>query len=129
MRRKFWPHSLAARAALALLIGLAVVQTAGLVIHILDRREVQRASGAKDLTERVVGIYRTVVLTPATQRAGLLAEISHSDYLSAVISQAPPTDQAGSMPAQLQQIYHTHEPLAKLDAKHARNSIGRDNPG
>lgn len=108
MRRQFWPHSLAARAALALLIGLAVVQTAGLVIHILDRREVQRASGAKDLTERVVGIYRTVVLTPATQRARLLAEISHSDYLSAVMSQGPPTDRAGTMPAELQQIYHTH---------------------
>ena len=120
MRRKFWPHSLAARAALALLIGLAVVQTAGLVIHILDRREVQRASGAKDLTERVVGIYRTVVLTPATQRAGLLAEISHSDYLSAVISQAPPTDQAGSMPAQLQQIYHTHANGIPIGPSHTR---------
>ncbi|MBV8870048.1 MAG: two-component sensor histidine kinase, partial [Acetobacteraceae bacterium] len=55
MRLRFvalWPRSLAARTALVLLIGLAVVQAAGLTIHALDRIDVQRLAQARTLAER-----------------------------------------------------------------------------
>jgi hypothetical protein len=41
MRIRIWPRSLAARTALTVLLGLAVVQAAGLTIHALDRQDVQ----------------------------------------------------------------------------------------
>lgn len=119
MRRKFWPRSLAARTALALLIGMAVVQTAGLVIHGLDRMDVQRAGQAKDLTERVVGVYRTVVLTPVTQRAALLAGFGRGEDISAEMSQGPPVGGLAEMPAQLQRIYHIHANDVPLGSSHS----------
>ena len=119
MRRKFWPRSLAARTALALLIGIAVVQTAGLAIHALDRMDVQRAGQAKDLTERVVGVYRTVVLTPVAQRDALLAGFGHGQDLSAEMSRGPPVGDLTEMPAPLQRIYHIHANDVPLGSSHS----------
>ena len=59
MKIRIWPRSLATRTALVLLIGLALVQMAGLTIHALDRLDVQRLAQARDLAVRVVGVYRT----------------------------------------------------------------------
>ena len=55
MRVRLWPRSLAARTALVLLLGLAVVQMAGLTIHALDRLDVQRLGQARSIAVRVVG--------------------------------------------------------------------------
>ena len=60
MTLRLWPRSLAARTALVLLVGLVVVQVAGLTIHALDRIDVQRLAQARDIAVRVVSIYRTV---------------------------------------------------------------------
>ncbi|MEO8715546.1 MAG: ATP-binding protein [Acetobacteraceae bacterium] len=90
MRLRIWPRSLAARTALVLLLGLAAVQAAGLTIHALDRIDVQRLAQARTLAERVMGLYRTVVLTVPTERAGLLRELPLPAGLSAELSAGPP---------------------------------------
>ncbi|MBV8612334.1 MAG: two-component sensor histidine kinase, partial [Acetobacteraceae bacterium] len=84
-----WPRSLAARTALVLLIGLALVQAAGLTIHALDRIDVQRLAQARTLAERVMGLYRTVVLTVPTERAGLLKDLPLPPGVTAELSAGP----------------------------------------
>ncbi len=90
MRIPFWPGSLAARTALVLLLGLAIVQVAGLTIHALDRLDVQRLAQARDLAVRVVGVYRTVVLTDPPRRAAILAELHRGPDLLPTLSSSPP---------------------------------------
>jgi hypothetical protein len=46
---RLWPRSLAARTALVLIVGLVVVQVAGLGIHALDRIDVQRLAEAREI--------------------------------------------------------------------------------
>ena len=82
---------------MVLLLGLAVVQAAGLTIHALDRMELQRLGQARELAARVMSVYRNVVNVDADQRAAVLAdmrklpgiEIDLSDALP--ISDLPPT--------------------------------------
>jgi signal transduction histidine kinase len=85
---RLWPRSLAARTALVLLVGLVVVQVAGLTIHALDRIDVQRIAQARDVAVRVVGIYRAVMMTAPAQRDTVLAE--RTTGLAAELSQNPP---------------------------------------
>ena len=73
MRISLWPRSLATRTALVLLLGLVLVQMAGLTIHALDRIDLQRLAQARDVSLRVMGLYRTLVLTPPAERDLLLA--------------------------------------------------------
>ena len=56
-----WPRSLAARTAFVLLVGLVIVQAAGLTIHALDRLDLQRFSQTRDIAIRVLSIYRPVI--------------------------------------------------------------------
>ena len=70
MTFRLWPRSLAARTAFVLLVGLILVQGAGLAIHAMDRIDVQRLAQARNLAVRVVGLYRTVVLTDARPARG-----------------------------------------------------------
>ena len=65
MKFRLWPRSLAARTALVVLIGLALVQIAGLTIHALDRLDVQRLAQARNLALRVVPVYRPGADRPA----------------------------------------------------------------
>ena len=53
---RLWPRSLAARTALVLIVGLVVVQVAGLGIHALDRIDVQRLAEAREIAVRVVSV-------------------------------------------------------------------------
>ncbi|MGA9868402.1 MAG: ATP-binding protein [Acetobacteraceae bacterium] len=85
-----WPRSLAARTALVLLLGLAAVQAAGLTIHALDRLDVQRLAQARTLSERVMGLYRTVVLTAPADREKLIRDLPLPPGLKADISSGPP---------------------------------------
>ncbi len=61
LRFRLLPRSLAARTALVLLLGLAVVQAGGLTIHALDRMDIQRLAQMRDLAVRVMVIYRNVM--------------------------------------------------------------------
>ena len=76
MTLRLWPRSLAARTALVLLVGLAVVQVAGLTIHALDRIDVQHLAQARYVAVRVVGTYRAVMMASPAQREAVLAERS-----------------------------------------------------
>ena len=75
---------------MVLLLGLAVVQGAGLTIHAFDRLDVQRLAQARDLAVRVVGLYRTMALTDPARRATVLAELHRASALAAALSDAPP---------------------------------------
>lgn len=70
-----WPRSLAGRTALVLLLGLTLVQMAGLTIHALDRVDLQRFAMAREIGARAFGLWRTVVLAPPERRAQLLADV------------------------------------------------------
>jgi signal transduction histidine kinase len=96
--RSLWPRSLATRTALVLLLGLAIVQVAGLTIHALDRMDVQRLGQARDIATRVVGLYRTVALTDPPRRAGVLADMHRGTDLVAVLSPSPPEVDMPEMP-------------------------------
>src|ERR1700727_2548735 len=98
MRIRLWPGSLAARTALVLLLGLAIVQVAGLTIHALDRLDVQRLGQSRDLAVRVVGLYRTMALTDAPRRAAVLAELHRGPDLVPALSASPPDVDMPEMP-------------------------------
>ena len=51
-----WPRSLRGRTALVLLLGLGLVQMAGLAIYAVDRVELQRLGEARDLGNRRVAV-------------------------------------------------------------------------
>jgi signal transduction histidine kinase len=89
---RLWPRSLKARTAVVLLVGLAVVQIAGLTIHALDRIDVQRLAQAREIAVRVVSVYRTVMMTSVDRRSMVLAEMYRDPGMKAEIEDDPPTD-------------------------------------
>jgi signal transduction histidine kinase len=90
---RFWPRSLAARTATVLLIGLVVVQGAGLTIHALDRLDLQRFAQMREITMRMMGVYRAVAPVPAGEAEKKLSEIWLPPDLGATLSSNPPTAQ------------------------------------
>ncbi len=92
MKLRLWPRSLAARTASVLLVGLIIVQAAGLAIHAFDRIDLQRLAQEREIAVRVMNIYRTVMMTPPDQRETVLEELRRSPDLSAELVQHPPTE-------------------------------------
>ncbi len=92
-----WPGSLAGRTALVLLVGLTLVQAAGLTIHALDRVDLQRFAQAREISARAFGLWRTVVLAPPERRAQLLADVELPTGLMASLD-ADPLVPAGAPP-------------------------------
>jgi signal transduction histidine kinase len=120
MRFRLWPRSLAARTASVLLIGLAIVQMAGLTIHALDRLDVQRLAQARDVAIRVVGVYRTVALTDPPRRADVLADLHRGPDLTAELSLSPPQADMPAMPVPEQQLLRININLIPLGAPQIR---------
>jgi signal transduction histidine kinase len=87
-----WPRSLAARTAVVLLVGLVIVQIAGLAIHALDRIEVQRLAQMREIAVRVISAYRTVMIAAPEQRAAVFSELRHSPGITAEVTQTPPAE-------------------------------------
>jgi signal transduction histidine kinase len=86
-----WPYSLAARTALVVLVGLIVVQSAGLAIHALDRIDIQRLAQAREIAMRVISTYRTVMMAAPAQRETVVTELGRAPGLTAELSQNSPT--------------------------------------
>ena len=86
------PRSLAARTAWILLLGLMIVQAAGLSIDAFDRLDLQRLGQAREVANGVIGLYRTVVLTPPEDRGKLLADVQKPSGIAARLEDTPPTD-------------------------------------
>jgi signal transduction histidine kinase len=90
MRWHLWPRSLAARTAVVLLAGLAVVQVAGLTIHALDRIELQRLAQMRDIAARVMIMYRSVALTTAELRGTVVDELNLHGGTQVRLDPGPP---------------------------------------
>ncbi len=75
-----------------LLVGLVIVQTAGLTIHAFDRLDLQRLAQLHDAAQRTMNLYRGLALLPQgeplTGRASILTEDDQTLHLS----DAPPDE-------------------------------------
>jgi signal transduction histidine kinase len=105
---RLWPRSLATRTAVVLLAGLIAVQVAGLAIHAMDRIDLQRLAQARSLAFRIVGLYRTVELTPPADRAQVLGELLHGPDLTAELSTTPPVSDLQEMPPPEQRFWRVN---------------------
>ena len=78
-----------------LLAGLVVVQVAGLGIHALDRLDALRLAQAREIAVRVIGTYRTVMMTAPERRAAVLEELRRAPGLTAELAKDPPAAGSG----------------------------------
>ena len=88
---RFWPRSLASQTTLVLLLGLALVQGAGLTIHALDRLDLQRLAEVRDVSGRIMGLYRQMAAAPPQDRDYDLGEGWLPSGYMATVSQEPKT--------------------------------------
>ncbi len=89
MPRRILPRSLAGRTALVLLVGLILVQVAGLTIHALDRVDLQRFQQAREVSQRAFTLWRTMLATPHDRRGQVLADIELPPGLRAALDDEP----------------------------------------
>ncbi len=95
---RLWPRSLAARTASVLLIGLMLVQIAGLTIHALDRIDMQQIQQTREVAGQIFSLYRAVAATAPEQRESVLAALHRGSGFAVVLSQAPPVTDLPPMP-------------------------------
>lgn len=98
----FWPRTLAGRTAVLLVLALTVVQTAGLVIHAMDRVDLQRLAQTHDIALRTMTLYRAVVMAPPAQRAGVAHTFDVRGRSSATLAPNPPIENLTLTPLPLQ---------------------------
>jgi signal transduction histidine kinase len=99
-----WPNSLANRTLFTLLLGLVVVQAAGLTIHAFDRIELQRFAELRDIGIRVMSIYRSVVATSPGERPATLKEMELGPGVTAGLTEGPPVKPEMTPPPYVGQI-------------------------
>ncbi len=80
-----WPHSLAGRTALVLLVSLVLVQAAGLTIHALDRVDLQRFQHAREISQRSFGAWRSLLQLPPERRQALIEDLDMPPGLRATV--------------------------------------------
>ncbi len=98
---RLWPRSLAARTALVLLVGLVVVQTAGLAIHAVDRLDLQRLAQVHDVAQRTMNLYRGLALLTQSERLRGLASIVTEDDQTLQLSDSAPDAPLPQAPPEL----------------------------
>lgn len=86
---RLWPRSLAGRTALVLLLALTAAQGAGLLIHALDRVDLQRFAQSREISGRAFGLWRAVLTASPERRAAVLAEADPPPGLSASLDEEP----------------------------------------
>lgn len=99
---KFWPCSLAGRTALLLVIGLVLVQLAGLTIHALDRVELQSFIQTREMAGRSFMLWRNLVALPPERRAATLPDIELPSGLTASYDPLPAVQEG--MPAVAEEV-------------------------
>jgi hypothetical protein len=129
--RRLWPASLAGRTALVLLLGLILVQVAGLTIHALDRVDLQRFQQAREISARSFALWRAMLQTPPERRAALLADTDLPGGLRASLdttrSRARPTPlPADAVPG----CFRVDAMMSRPDSRSAagRSSLGLQPP-
>jgi hypothetical protein len=93
-----WPRSLASRTLFTLLVGLILVQAAGLTIHAFDRIELQRNAELHNLGLRAMNIYKSVVSTAVAERAASLKEMELGPGVTGHLAFGPPVTPERSPP-------------------------------
>ena len=99
------PRSLAARTAVVVLVGLAMVQVAGLTIHTLDRIDVQRIAQARDLGTQILTVYRLIAAAPPSARAATLTSLHPPPNLTVNLSAQPPITDLLEIPRPQQSLF------------------------
>jgi len=97
-----WPRSLAGRTAVLLVMALTVVQAAGLVIHALDRVDLQRLAQTHDIALRAITLYRAVALAPPAERALVARTFDVTSDSAAQLAPNPPIEDLMLTPLALQ---------------------------
>ena len=80
MKLRLWPRSLAARTAFVVLVGLVLVQIAGLTIHALDRMDIQRIAQSRNLGFRIIPIYRLIAVDRSGAARGGAGRATYSGW-------------------------------------------------
>lgn len=97
-------RSFATRTAVVLLLGLAAVQGAGLLIHALDRLELQRVLEAREVGVRAAGIYRVISAGPAQGQEATVAAMDPGPTLRAELAPAAPSDTMPQAPDEVERL-------------------------
>jgi signal transduction histidine kinase len=74
------------------------VQAAGLTIHALDRVDLQRAATEREVSARIFGLWRALVVALPERRASILSELDLPTGLDAAIDDQPVV-RVGMLPA------------------------------
>ncbi len=92
------PRSLARRTILILLVGFALIQGLGLIIHTLNQVKLGRLEEEQELAVRAVIIYRHIALAAPQDRPALMAREPLPKGDTATLSMSPPLEGTYPMP-------------------------------
>jgi signal transduction histidine kinase len=99
------PRSLAGRTALILLIGFALIQLLGLVIHTFNEINLARIEEQREVATRDVIIYRHIAYAPPKDRSALVAREPKSHGTTIQLCDAPPPlDTSRPLPLEARQM-------------------------
>jgi len=117
---RLWPRSLATRTAVPLLIGLMLVQVAGLTIHALDRIDIQQVVQMREVASEIFSVFRAVAATPRDRRENVLAALHQGPGFAVTLAAGPPVTELPEMPLQtLRRFWMAIEagPLIRADPR------------
>jgi signal transduction histidine kinase len=120
---RLWPRSLAARTAAVLLIGLALVQAAGLTIHAWDQMEAAELARTRNLSERVMALYRTVVMTTPEDRILVLQQLHQTPGFNAELSKTAPVTELAPAIVPIQRMIRLNLALVPLPPRFRPNAV------
>jgi hypothetical protein len=104
------------------LLGLALVQAAGLTIHAYDRIDLQHQADLRDIGTRAMGIYRSVVATSPSERAEALTQIDLPPGTHALMAQGPPLEPEEVTPDEMGRVIRAAMSLVPVrQANHPRD--------
>jgi signal transduction histidine kinase len=87
------------------LVGLALVQVAGLTIHTLDRIDIQRIAQSRNLGFRIIPIYRLIASTEPARRQQVLSEQRIPPALKVQLSDDLPETLLPELPRTQQSLF------------------------
>ena len=99
---------------MVLLVGLALVQAAGLTIHAFDRMDLQRLAQARNVTVRVMALYRSVVMTTPDDRDLVLQEMRQAPGMMAELSKSAPVGPLPEAPPIVQRMLRVNLDLVPM---------------
>lgn len=99
-----WPRSLAGRTAGTLLVGLMLVQAAGLAIHAFDRVDVQNLAALRVSSEATRALIRAAWSASAPTRQAAIEDIDLPKGMSAELGDRPLAQDGPPLPPQMREL-------------------------